>query len=217
MNLKQALESYSSALAILEETQSQPSANQILAVLHARDAVQQALLDEKQDKLGDLARVIELDQRLKALNVPITQKAPLPDWRASLRPSEEAWWWFLEVPPDRWNRLDWLWTALTILCLTISLGLVVDISSRFLAGGPDTWAALTVVAQSVLTLLTAGGALTLAGQEAIKRILMSLNVSSYLAGSQTDLRHLCPWGARNVTILLTELCRLVQQSRCPKL
>jgi tetratricopeptide (TPR) repeat protein len=80
---------------------------------------------------------------------------------------------------NRWDRFDWLWTALTILCLTISLGLVADISSRFLSGGPDTWAAMTLVGQSVLTLLAAGGALTLAGQEAVKRILISLKIPTY--------------------------------------
>lgn len=179
MSLGRSLERYSSALAALEESQPQPSSEQVLAVLHARDVVQSCLLDKEQDSVDELMRVIDADNRLHGQTALITQTVKLADWRASLRPSEEAWWWFLELPPNRWNRFDWLWTALTILFLTISLGLVADISSRFLTGGPDTWAALAVVGQSVLTLLAAGGALTLAGQEAIKRMLISLKIPAH--------------------------------------
>jgi tetratricopeptide (TPR) repeat protein len=179
MNLDQFLERYSATIISLEEAQPQPSAEHILAVLKARDEVQTALIDRTADHPEDLIRVIELDRRLKQQSMRIAQTVKLADLRASLQPSAQAWWWSLEAPAGKWDRFDWLWTALTILCLTISLGLVADISSRFLSGGPDTWAALTVVGQSVLTLLAAGGALTLAGQEAIKRILNSFKVPVY--------------------------------------
>jgi tetratricopeptide (TPR) repeat protein len=178
MNLGQSLERYSATITALEEAQPRPSAEQVLAVLKARDVVQ-AAIDKAQDNVDDLMTLIELDRRLKQQTVRIAQNAKLADWRASLQPSEKGWWWFTELPPDRWSRFDWLWTALTILCLTLSLGLVADISSRFLSGGPDTWAALTLVGQSVLTLLAAGGALTVAGHEAIKRVLVSLKIPAY--------------------------------------
>jgi tetratricopeptide (TPR) repeat protein len=77
----------------------------------------------------------------------------------------------------KWSQFDWLWTALSVTFLTISLGLVGDISTRFLKGGPDTAGAIAVSAQSILTLLAAGGALTKAGQEASKQSLKKLNVS----------------------------------------
>ena len=176
MNLERPLESYSTTVQALEESQPLPSAEQVLAVLKARDEVQAALVDKAGDRPENLIRVIELDRRLKRQSARVAQAVKLADWRASLQPSDKAWWWFIEAPPGRWDRFDWLWTALTILCLTVSLGLVADITSRFLSGGPDTWAALTLVGQSVLTLLAAGGALTLAGQEAIKRMLVSLKI-----------------------------------------
>jgi tetratricopeptide (TPR) repeat protein len=179
MSLGQSLERYSETISALEAAQARPSAEQVLAVLKARDVVQAALIDRTQDSVDDLVTLIELDRRLKQQTVRIAQNVKLADWRASLQPSEKAWWWFTELPPDRWSRFDWLWTALTVLCLTISFALVADISSRFLTAGPDTWAALAVVGQSVLTLLAAGGALTVAGQEAIKRILVSLRVPAY--------------------------------------
>jgi tetratricopeptide (TPR) repeat protein len=179
MSLGQSLERYSETITALEEAHARLSAEQVLAVLKARDVVQAALIDKAQDNVDDLLTLIELDRRLKQQTVRIAQNVKLAEWRASLQPSEKGWWWFTELPPDRWSRFDWLWTALTVFCLTISFGFVADISSRFLTAGPDTWAALAVVGQSVLTLLAAGGALTVAGQEAIKRILVSLNVPAY--------------------------------------
>ena len=175
-NLHQAIERYREALTALEIAEPQPSADQILAVFKARDAIQTIVTDRSQDSIHELIELVQLDSRLKQQSERIAQAIKLADWRASFQPLSQAWWWFMEAPPNPWNQFDWLWTALTILCLTISLGLVADISSRFLSGGPDTWAALAVVGQSVLTLLAAGGALTLAGQEAIKRILFSLKV-----------------------------------------
>lgn len=179
MNMGRALERYSATIKALEEAQPRPSPQQILAVLKARDHVQTALADKEQDSVDDLSTVLELDRRLKLQAARIAQAVGLEEWRASLQPSEEAWWWFMQLPPRRWDRFDWLWTPITVLCLIIALGLVVDISSRFIAGGPDTWAAMTVVGQSVLTLLTAGGTLTLAGQEVIKRVLASFKIPEH--------------------------------------
>jgi tetratricopeptide (TPR) repeat protein len=179
MNLDRFVEHYSATIISLEAAQPRPSSEHILSVLKARDEVQTALIDRTEDRPEDLIQVIELDRRLKQQSVRIAQTVKLADWRLSFQPSDKAWWWFLEAPLSRWDRFDWLWTALSILCLTISLGLVADISSRFLSGGPDTWAALTLVGQSVLALLAAGGALTVAGQEAIKRMLVSFKVPAY--------------------------------------
>lgn len=174
--LIQALEHYSVTLCAVEEAQPQPSSEQILAVLRARDAIEAALTDKTEDPTEGLITIVQLDNRLRQQAAPIAQTVKLADWRASLQPPAQSWWWYFEASPSRWDRFDWLWSVLTILCLTISLGLVADISSRFLSGGPDTWATLAVVGQSMLTLLAAGGALTLAGQEAIKRIFASLKI-----------------------------------------
>jgi len=73
-----------------------------------------------------------------------------------------------------------LWSALAVLFLVASLSLLVDISTRFLSGGPDTLGALAVITQSTLTLLAAGGALTVAGREGFERILASLRIPKSL-------------------------------------
>lgn len=49
----------------------------------------------------------------------------------------------------------------SLLFLTASLTLVIEISTRFLSDGPaDTTGVVIVMAQSMLTLLAGGGALT---------------------------------------------------------
>jgi tetratricopeptide (TPR) repeat protein len=180
MSLAISLHDYALALADLADAQPQPSAQQVLAVLHARDDVANCLRSAKPRTVEEMLKVLELDKRLRQQTSRICQAVKLRDWRPSFLLTNEAWWWFLEAPPNKWDRFDWLWSALTILCLTISLGIVADISSRFLSGGPDTWASMAVVGQSVLALLAVGGALTIAGREAIKRILTSWNVPEYL-------------------------------------
>lgn len=79
--------------------------------------------------------------------------------------------------PQRWDRFDWLWHTLSVIGLTMALSVVIDISGRFLSGGPDTLGAFAVIGQSVLTMLAAGGALTQAGREASQRLLTSLRLS----------------------------------------
>lgn len=179
-NLEAAVESYAVTLAVLESAATtHPSKQQILDVLKTRDEVYTVLTDKNQTNKEILIKIIELDNRLKKQAGLITQIVQLSDWRASLHPPAVAWWWFLEPPTNRWDRLDWLWNALSITCITASISLVVDISSRFLTGTPDTFGAFTITTQSVLTLLAAGGALTKAGQEAIERILISLNIPKH--------------------------------------
>ncbi len=180
-DLKQAVEQYSAALVEIEQARPSPSARQTLAALKARDLVQAALADKAQDPVDSLLTLVQLDDRLRKQAGPIAQSVNLTEWRASLNPPAQAWWWFLEahVPPHRSDRFDWLWSATAVLCLTGSLSLLVDISSRFLKGGPDTFGAFAVIVQSTLTLLAAGGALTKAGQEVIERALKSLNAPKH--------------------------------------
>ena len=72
--------------------------------------------------------------------------------RSLIKPSESNWWWYFSSRLDDW---DWLWNGLTIAALRVSLGLVVNTSSRILSG----------VGQSVLTLMAGGSALTQVGQK----------------------------------------------------
>jgi tetratricopeptide (TPR) repeat protein len=162
-----------------ESSPKQLTPTQIFEVLTARDEVQAALADTTQTSGESLAAIAELDKILKDNADAIATIRETADWQNSFNPAKDAWWWSLQPekkPHKFWDQLDWFWSTVSISSLTISLGLVGDISSRFLTGGPDTLGALAVSTQSILTLLTAGGALTLAGQEAYKRTLNRLKI-----------------------------------------
>lgn len=171
--LSDALELYKSRLSALEASAPHPSTEQILDVLVARDYVQTALAERGPDCTADLVILKELDSRLK--QQALINQVNLKDWCTLLNPKSEAWWWFLQ-PSRQEGQHDWLWSALSVSFLTISLGLVTNIAPRFLSGGPDVLGAVTVVGQSVLTLLAAGSVLTKAGREAIERILTGLKL-----------------------------------------
>ncbi|NEO05622.1 tetratricopeptide repeat protein [Moorena sp. SIO3I8] len=157
-----------------------PSKETVLEVLTARDTVQAELSNQSNIPIGSLIKLNDLDNRLKKETNKITTVVDLTEWHSILNPKVEAWWWFFKPPKHRWDYLDWLWKILTVVFLTSSLSLTVDISSRFLSGGPDTLGAFVTATQSVLTLLAGRSALTKAGQDSIKRALTRLNIPKYL-------------------------------------
>jgi tetratricopeptide (TPR) repeat protein len=182
-NLEQAIQKYANALLQFDQTNHaltnppQSIAAQVLEVLTARDCVQVALETLKASTnfsplSGDcLEQLSQLDKTLREYTriiAPFTQSS---DWRSSFHPNENSWWWFFkETVP-----FDWLCKIFTVLFLTIFLGLIGNIAPRFLTGRPDSYAAFAISFQSILTLLTAGGALTKYGQEIFKRILKYIN------------------------------------------
>jgi tetratricopeptide (TPR) repeat protein len=179
-DLVSAVKQYDMTLTALEAgAATHPSPQQVIDVLMARDEVYAARTTKTPTDKESLMMVVSLDERLKKQRELITKLVKLADWRAIVHPPVEAWWWFLEPPTNQWDKFDWLWSAGSVTLLTASLSLVVDISSRFLTGVPDTLGAFTITTQSVLTLLAAGGALTKTGQETIERLLISLNIPKH--------------------------------------
>jgi len=177
--LERAIKEYDVAITALKK---HPSSAQVLQVLIARDRVHSVLeglttLATALPPIETLDKLSQLDQTLRTKASMISPYTNSADWRASFHPNEKAWWWFLEAPKTQWSdRFDWLWSGVSVTCLTISLGLIGDIAPRFLTGTPDSFGAFTVSAQSVLTLLVAGGALTKSGQESLTRLLKVLNI-----------------------------------------
>ena len=178
--LELALQSYDQKLNILEKKTGNLSSEIILKLLQARDDVQAALVARGKVPTETLINVIQLDNRLRQKASLICETVPLEDWRASFNPSTEAWWWFLEAPPHPLDRFDWLGNVFTLISLTASTSLVLDISTRFLTGGADFLGAFAVIFQSILTLLTAGTTLTEAGRIAIEQILSKWGIQKYL-------------------------------------
>lgn len=128
--------------------------------------------------MTDAAR---LDSTLRQYEAALTQleAAPSPPTEAVILDVLIGRWWKFPQPLDPRDRLDWLWSGLTLACLTASLSLLMDISSKFFESGPDLFGSFTVVSQSVLTLLAGGSALTQTGREATETLLQRVGFSKY--------------------------------------
>ncbi len=183
INLEQAIQQYNTALTELENLVQSPSPAQVIEVLIARDRVNSVLemlatsVNYPPLSAQSLEEISKIDTRLKAKTQAIALFTESTSFRASFHPKEQAWWWFLEAPKTAWSdRFDWLCSGVSVTCLTVSLGLIGDISPRFLTGVPDAFGAVTVSTQSILTLLVAGGALTKIGQESLKSLLKAINI-----------------------------------------
>jgi len=183
INLEQAIQQYNTALTELENLVQSPSPAQVIEVLIARDRVNSVLemlatsVNYPPLSAQSLEEISKIDTRLKAKAQAIALFTESTSFRASFHPKEQAWWWFLEAPKTAWSdRFDWLCSGVSVTCLTVSLGLIGDISPRFLTGVPDAFGAVTVSTQSILTLLVAGGALTKIGQESLRQLLKTINI-----------------------------------------
>ncbi|MGK7898720.1 MAG: tetratricopeptide repeat protein [Xenococcus sp. (in: cyanobacteria)] len=118
-----------------------------------------------------------MDQRLRKQKSKIVGLKEYSNWRKSLNPTDSAWWWYF--PPNQLKtRLDWLWNGLSLVFLTISVGLIVDAIPKFLSGGLNIASVLAVIIPSLAALLTSG-ALTPIGREARNYLFQKLNKSRW--------------------------------------
>ncbi len=175
-NFEAALTTYDLALTTLEKSAS-PSAEEVLAVLMGRDRAQREL--DVESAAPSLVQLIQLDSRLRKQGDRILKAIDIEAYRISLKPPESFWWWYFEPSMHQLDRFDWVWQAITLILLTPSVSLLVEVSSKFLTTVPDTFGALTIVGQSALTVLT-GGSLTDRGRKIIQHILTSLRIPRYL-------------------------------------
>jgi len=187
-SLSTALERYQAALEDLDQTEAAIDVEQVLAVLNARDTVQVALKQQSPVPNSQLQKVIKLDQALrgkteliaKAVNYQTAEQ--FAQWRESVHPSADAWWWRLEriAPHHPWDQFDWLWRSLTIAGWTANLSLLVNIAGRFFSQGAGLAGAAAVILPSILALLQVRSELTKSGHEGFDKLLTQLKIPTYL-------------------------------------
>ncbi|WP_414589959.1 tetratricopeptide repeat protein [Scytonema sp. PCC 10023] len=183
--LETTLEHYATALEKLKPDESAIEVEEVLRVLNARDAVQAALKEQKSIPTCKLQKVIQLDTALRENAVLINKKIKpeqFTQWRESIQPSAEAWWWRLDslAPPHPWDNLDWLWKLLYLAGWTANISLLVNIATRFLgSGGVGLFGAAAVTLPSILTLLQASSELTKAGEEGFEKLLEKLKIPKH--------------------------------------
>ena len=95
--IETAVSHYQAAIDTISKSQSPLSIEHILEVFNARDALM-AVLTQRSEISGEIQKqIVDLDTTLKQLSQNISKAIDLAQWRSSLNPPQEAWWWFLET------------------------------------------------------------------------------------------------------------------------
>lgn len=178
--IEQSLRTYAIALQQLEAIAPTYTEAEILEVLSARNTLRSVLAQQSGTYIpsATLHQVLDLDERLRSHAAAIAQYGDLEAWCESLEPADTAWWWRFQRPPHPLERLDWLWSALTMACLTASVSILVALGMRFLSQKPDVASFFMFLTPSLMT-LAAGGALTRAGRETLEHGLSRLGLSKH--------------------------------------
>lgn len=146
-----ALNTYEQALAALND-----ASQTLLAVLLARDAVEEARQKVELLSVAQAQRLVALDAQLQAQAARRDLDA-LPNWRQTLDPPASAWWWYLDVArakqaESRAQAADLFWNALAGTFTLLTAALTAQILPRLWDGAPDT---LSVFGSLVTLTLTA--------------------------------------------------------------
>ena len=179
--LTATIKRYEAAIETLQQSKPNLLPEDVLALLNVRDTLQIVLKEEKYPPTSRLNRIIELDGILRTQAEAIIQAITpekLAQWRESVKPAPEAWWWKLEtfMPLHPRDRFDGLWKLLTLASWTFNISLLADLAKRFFSGGVGFIGAVAVTLPGLMALLQASSELTKAGKNSIDNILTKLQV-----------------------------------------
>ncbi|MEM9539593.1 MAG: tetratricopeptide repeat protein [Cyanobacteria bacterium P01_E01_bin.42] len=102
--LNQAIARYETALDALKASTEEDKSEQVLEVLLARDAVEEARKGQKQLPQTSVAKLVKLDRELKELSPEIASYDTIAEWKVSLNRQAQSWWWEFKTTaplPDR--------------------------------------------------------------------------------------------------------------------
>ena len=160
----------------------------VVQALLQRDVIQQHLETGAWVSAELLIQLQDLDQRLRHHRLTVVRTIQLGKWRSLRNPPATHWWWYFE-PPARFpilekrhpwlNRLDWLWTFLSLFSLTLAFTIVLDTLKRVVGEGLNTAGMLPVVIQIVLTIAGGTAALTSNGREFIESTMARLRIPKH--------------------------------------
>lgn len=178
--LFQILKDYETSLKFIRNTANlRVSPEKIFEVLIVRDRVEVMRTGLDQNiAASQMLKLSELDQQLQQRAEEISRVVDFRRLRSSFSPPEKAWWWHLDKLDSYINsKYSWFWKSISIVMWTVSLGLLLNIASRFLVGGVDVLGVTAVGLSSILALLQAKNELTDSGLEGFKQILKKLRIS----------------------------------------
>lgn len=187
--LEDAIAKYAQSLSLLEDPNYKPSMAEVLAIMLARDEVQN-LLGQSKASPENCAKLIALDSLLKSNKDRLNDDDKLSACRQSVQPPESAWWWYLAAPTppvqkDSRDRFDWAWNVLSGLCLVGATTFMVNTARAFSTEGFDLAQTFGTVAQGAGLAVVAKGTLTSKGQEQVKSVLNNCNIPPHYHAEAT--------------------------------
>ena len=187
--LELAVDLYQSALESVRGAAAEVSTEQIQEILLARQRVQAALNSKFRWSLKKWLRSLRSRLRkpwwrdrsrrqwllpIRSLDEQVKQLIPADGWQILLLQPGDRRDWLQRFNPPAWiDRFDWMWQALSLSFLTISVSLLTPLVARFWEGGPDR-GVVAVIFPSVVALMTGSGALTTKGRHVMEKIVESL-------------------------------------------
>ncbi len=183
----EALEHYQAMLECVEKSRSNMVKEEVLALLLARDAVEASINLNQNESSSELLclfdideRLSELDHRLKKIGEMVANAISLDKWRTRLQRNEMAWWWQFSPTRkvDAWDRVDWLWDALTLGTLALGASFMVSIISALSVGSLTVAATLSTIAQIGGLAIVSQGALTKRGQEKVRDFMTRFKIAA---------------------------------------
>ena len=179
-SLMDAVQQYKETLEDFLINKTDNSIEQVIIILTSRDNVAKALDLDGSAKSADILQIATLDQRLKKCAEAIVntiKPSTLKEYREALNRTEDKWWWSLDIiaKEAKASSRSPLWTIALVFGISVSVGLITDITTRFLVGGPDTLGTISIASQGFLALL-AGSTITQAGRKLIDRVLTRIGI-----------------------------------------
>jgi tetratricopeptide (TPR) repeat protein len=167
-----ALERYQTELEqICTSSDRSITPQQILRLLNVRDRVATILTHPPQISPQQSVQLLQLDEQLKQQAERLTRVVSFEDLRHSLATSKDVWWWQLDAIAPPSHALDYFWKGLTVITWATNLGLLANIISRFVLGGPGVGGVFAIALPSILALLQAKTELTESGWAGFQQVL----------------------------------------------
>lgn len=169
--LHDSIKKYRDCIIDIESTK-EPSIEQILHVLNARDLVHIFLSANDCNKITTELSVLKLDERLRKKSAHITKNNHLKKLQRSLNPSKNSWWWYLDKEEQ---SIAWLFDFLSLILLIINTGFLIDLIFRIIGGLPSIAGTPILFIYSTITLLVGDSLLAKDGKANIERFLSSFD------------------------------------------
>lgn len=187
--LELAVDRYQAAIETVRSAAAEVSTEQVQEILLARQRVQTALDSKFRWNLKRWLRSLRSRLRkpgwrdrsrrqwlrsIRNLDAQVRQLVEPDGWQILLlQPKDRQNWLQQFSPPDWRDRFDWIWQALSLSFLTLSVSLLTPLAARFWEGGPDR-GVVAIIFPSVVALMTGSGALTTKGRHVMEKIMESL-------------------------------------------